>query len=59
MSQEMTKWEYKTEHGDYGEEKLNELGLVGWELVTVIKDEQSDELAFTYFFKRPKQPKRG
>jgi hypothetical protein len=51
--QEFTKWEYKTEYGDYGEEQLNEWGNEGWELVIVIPG-----VAYTYFFKRPKQSKR-
>jgi hypothetical protein len=52
---ELTKWEYKIEHGDFGQEKLNEWGNEGWELVTVIPGEPDQ---YTHFFKRPKQPKR-
>jgi hypothetical protein len=59
VSQEMTKWEYKTEHGDYGEATLNEWGLQGWELVAVIADKENGQLVYTFFFKRPKQAKRG
>jgi hypothetical protein len=50
--QEFTKWEYRTEYGDYDEAKLNEWGNDGWELVTVIPGEPGKH---TYFFKRPKR----
>lgn len=56
MSQEFTRWEYKTEYGDYGEATLNKWGEAGWELVTVLP---ADLGKYTYFFKRPKKARRG
>jgi hypothetical protein len=41
VSQEMTKWEYKTEHGDYGEDTLDEWGRDGSELLAVISDKEN------------------
>jgi hypothetical protein len=49
----MTKWEYRTEgvrFGDSSEDRLNELGAEGWELVAVTLHESG---ARSLYLKRP------
>ena len=54
----MTLWEYCTENADdFGPnaDRLNELGRLGWELVSVVKLGGDDEVAWCKcVFKRPK-----
>ena len=48
------KYEYKviTDHELMREDKLNEFGNKGWELVTVIPGTNNMSRYFEYFFKR-------
>jgi hypothetical protein len=48
----MQKWEYKAEVSETPlENKLNEIGNQGWELVSAFYDTQ---YGYVYYFKRPK-----
>lgn len=51
----MQKWEYRTtlSREFYSTQDLDEQGVEGWELVSVIYTSASDEWFF--FYKRPKQ----
>jgi hypothetical protein len=57
MSSVNAKYEYR-EEVDISNEFLNELGEQGWELVTVLVNEETmygnEEMVFRYFFKRLK-----
>lgn len=58
LSQKMPKWEYKTENiSEDLEKRLDDLGAMGWELVTIektdaVKDGNVVEYMWTVF-KRP------
>lgn len=46
----MKKWKYKIVWNDYSEDDLNNLGSLGWELVSA--SEMSIRLSREYIFKR-------
>ena len=55
----MENWEYLVER-DLDDKDLNLYGIDGWELVTVLAFEQTDDAAgFAYYFKRPATEIKG
>ncbi len=44
-----TKWQYRVQRGDLSQEALDQLGLEGWDLVSVITDDDEPVL----YVKRP------
>ena len=51
----MQKWQYTNiaKPNLLGADKLNELGILGWELVTIIIYTISNPIQYNYIFKRP------
>ena len=44
-----TKWQYRIQRGDLSQEALDELGQQGWDLVSVIANDDEPH----FYFKRP------
>jgi hypothetical protein len=49
-----TSWEYKVLDTTLDERDLNQLGVEGWELVMLVRTDQSLKRGGAWMFKRPK-----